>query len=138
VPDERLDALLAYLDNHVDILNLNAFIRGIGPFLRNGVTTPCPFVASRFWMTRVTIMETGDVHLCWGEPLGRLGEQSLQEVFNSADYHERLKQYAACSGCWTTCYTQRYLLLHPRSFQEWSNNLVKMIRLHRYQRERRR
>lgn len=138
VPDERLDALLACLDHHPDILNLNSFVRGIGPFLRNGATTPCPFVASRLWMTRVTIMETGEVHLCWGEPLGRLTEQSLQDIFNGANYHQRLQQYAACRGCWTTCYTQRYLLLHPRSFKELSNNLIKMIRLRRYQRERRR
>jgi MoaA/NifB/PqqE/SkfB family radical SAM enzyme len=133
VTDERLDRLLMFLDHNPDILNLNSFIRGIGPFLRDGHTTRCPFVASRFWMTRTTIMENGDLHLCWGGPIGNLFTNSMLDIFSGSTYQDRLHTYSGCAGCWTTCYTQRYLLLHPRSFAEFRDNLVKMIRLRRYQ-----
>jgi len=136
-PDQRLDRLLAFLDQNPDILNLNSFIRGIGPFLRESQTTRCPFVAGKFWMTRTTIMENGDLHLCWGPSLGNLFEHSLFDIFSGSGYQERLRQYADCAGCWTTCYTQRHLLLHPRSWAELHDNVTKMIRLRRYQREAR-
>jgi len=132
VTDERLDRLLAFLDHNPDILNLNSFIRGIGPFLKSGTTTACPFVASRVAMTRTTIMENGDVHLCWGGPIGNIFSQSLSAIFSGQAYHDRLQEYAGCSGCWATCYTQRYLLIRPRSLSEFMDNGKKMIRLRRY------
>ncbi len=135
-PDEQLDQLLAFLDHNPDILNLNSFIRGIGPFLRSGKTTRCPFVAGRIWMTRTTIMENGDLHLCWGGPIGNLFSSSLREIFHSSVYTDRLAAYDRCAGCWTTCYTQRLLLLRPRSLTELRDNIVKMIHLRRYQQER--
>jgi MoaA/NifB/PqqE/SkfB family radical SAM enzyme len=135
VPDERLDRLLAFLDHNPDILNLNSFIRGIAPFLRTGETTRCPFVAGRTWMTRTTIMENGDLHLCWGGPAGNLYASSMQDLFSAPTYQERLAAYDRCAGCWTTCYTQRHLLLHPRSPAELCDNIVKMVRLRRHQRE---
>jgi MoaA/NifB/PqqE/SkfB family radical SAM enzyme len=130
-PGERLSKLLAFLDGNPDILNLNAFVRGIDPFIRQGQTTPCPFVASRFLSTRTTIMENGDLHLCWGGPVGNLFTQSMQEIFASETYHQRLTEYETCRGCWTTCYTQRYLLIHPRSLMEGLNNARKIIRMQR-------
>lgn len=131
LPGKRLDALLDYLDGNPDILNLNAYIRGIKPYIEEQKSTECPFVAAKFSMTRSTIMENGDIHLCWGGPIGNLFEQDLEEVFSSKPYQQRLKQYAQCHGCWTTCYTQRYLLLHPRTLNELINNIAKTIKLKR-------
>jgi MoaA/NifB/PqqE/SkfB family radical SAM enzyme len=138
IPDERLERLLAFLDHNPDILNLNSFIRGIGPFLKSGSTTPCPFVASRVAMTRTTIMENGDVHLCWGGPIGNIFTHSLAEIFSGPAYKELLRQYADCPGCWTTCYTQRYLLVKPRSVAEFIDNSKKMIRLRSYMQQEKR
>ncbi len=132
-PGPELDELLAFLDHNPDILNLNSFIRGIAPFIASGETTRCPFVASRFLMTRLTIMENGDVHLCWGGPVGNLFANSMQEIFSSPAYRQRLDEYAQCRGCWTTCYTQRYLLIRPRSLREGADNLRKMMRMRRIQ-----
>lgn len=130
-PGERLQRLIAFLDGNPDILNLNSFIRGIIPWIEHGATTPCPFVASRFLSTRTTIMENGDVHLCWGGPVGNLFNDSLREIFSGDLYRQRLAEYRSCQGCWTTCYTQRYLLVHPRSFGEiWSNGR-KIVRMQR-------
>jgi len=81
------------------------------------------------------VMENGDVHLCWGGPIGNLLSQPLEEIFASDLYQERLLQYRQCRGCWTTCYTQRHLLLHPRSFDEFRDNLIKMVHLRRFQQE---
>ena len=128
-PGERLDRLVAFLDHNPDILNLNAFIRGIAPFISQGATTPCPFVASRFLSTRTTIMENGDLHLCWGGPVGNLFSQSMAEIFSSDAYRERLAAYGSCRGCWTTCYTQRYLLAHPRSLSEGFDNGRKIFHM---------
>ncbi len=132
VSGQRLERLVDYLDGNTDILNLNAFIRGIKPFIEQHKTTECPFVAAKFSMTRPTIMENGDVHLCWGDPIGNLFEQDLETIFSQSSYRQRLQQYAACRGCWTTCYTQRYLLIHPRTLDELLNNVIKIIKLKRY------
>ncbi|HNW59534.1 MAG TPA: radical SAM protein [bacterium] len=130
-PGDRLLRLTAFLDNNPDILNLNAWIRGIEPFVRARETTPCPFVGSRFLSSRTTIMENGDLHLCWGGPIGNLFNSSMKEILSSPAYRERLEAYSQCSGCWTTCYTQRYLLIHPRSLGEAINNARKIIRMQR-------
>lgn len=130
-PGERLTRLAAFLDHNPDILNLNAWVRGVESFVRQGETTPCPFVASRFLSSRTTIMENGDLHLCWGGPVGNLRQSSMREIFSSPAYRERLAAYRACRGCWTTCYTQRYLLVHPRSLGEALDNARKILRMQR-------
>ena len=126
VPGKRLDNLLEYLDNNYDILNLNSFIRGIRPFIDGQSNNICPFVDSKFLSTRTTIMENGDVHLCYGAPIGNILKNNLKEIFNSEAYKQRLESYRKCDGCWTTCYTQRYLLIHPRSINELFENFKKI------------
>jgi MoaA/NifB/PqqE/SkfB family radical SAM enzyme len=127
----RLDRLLEFLDGNLNILNLNSFIRGIGPFVAKGNTHPCPFVQSRFLSTRTTIYEDGGVYLCFGGEIGNIFTQSLSEIFSSDTYKNRLREYAQCPGCWTTCYTQRYLLVHPRSLTELVDNVRKIRRVRR-------
>ena len=128
-PGKRLEKLLDFLDNNPDILNLNSFIRGISDFVTGGTTDICAFVDAPVLTTRTTIMEDGAVHLCYGGPVGNIFEQTLDEIFDSREYKDRLIAYRSCSGCWTTCYTQRYLLIHPRSAKELIQNLWKIIRL---------
>jgi hypothetical protein len=71
-------------------------------------------------------MENGDVHLCYGSPIGNLFETDLDHIFSDEKYHQRLQDYQSCHGCWTTCYTQRYLLIHPCSFRELIDNVKKV------------
>ena len=129
-PGKRLDDVLQFLDDNQDILNLNSFIRGIKPFIETQSNNICPFVKSRFLSTRTTIMENGDVHLCYGAPIGNILQSNLKDIFSSENYNQRLESYHKCKGCWTTCYTQRYLLVHPRSITELFENYNK-IRLTR-------
>lgn len=126
-PNAELEQLLARLESNPNILNLPAFLRGIAPFLRNGRYPVCAFVDGRFLSTRVTVMENGDVHLCWGGPIGNLVSSSLTAIFDSLVYRNRLRQYRRCTGCWTTCYTQRYLLVHPRDGRELRENLARLL-----------
>ncbi len=125
-PGNRLDKVLKFLDNNPDIMNLNSFIKGIEPFVTGKQKKICAFVNSPALSTRVTIMENGDVHLCYGDPIGNILERELDEIFSSERYHQRLNEYRHCRGCWTTCYTQRYLLIHPSSFKELVDNLHKV------------
>lgn len=129
IDEPRLVRLLEFLDGNPDILNLNSFILGIRPFLLGERTTPCPFVAAPALMTRLTIMENADVHLCWGGPIGNLFTQTLEEIFRGQAYRDLLQRYRDCAGCWTTCYTQRYLLIHPHSAGELFGNLKKIIKI---------
>ncbi|MBN2354770.1 radical SAM protein [candidate division KSB1 bacterium] len=128
-PGPRLDEIIEILDHNPDILNLNTFIMGIKPYLSTGKTTPCPFVASRILTTRTTIMENGDVHLCWGGPIGNIYDHSLEEILTGSEYQKRLRQYKNCRGCWTVCYTQRYLLSHPGSIRNAYENVKKLQQL---------
>jgi len=126
LPGKRLDNIIEFLDGNQDILNLNSFIRGIKPFIESHSNEICPFVDSKFLSTRTTIMENGDVHLCYGAPIGNIFQNNLKEIFNSEEYKQRLDSYRLCQGCWTTCYTQRYLLVHPRSIKELYENFKKV------------
>lgn len=131
-PGKRLDTLLAFLDNNPDILNLNQFVRGIRDFADKGSSDICAFLDAPVLATRTTIMEDGALHLCWGDPVGNVFRQTLAEIFDSPEYRERLGQYRNCSGCWTTCYTQRYLLIHPGSVLELMHNIRKVRSLNRH------
>jgi len=123
---KRLDKLLEFLENNNDILNLNSYIRGIKPYIESNGPVFCPFIKSRFLSTRTTIMEDGNVHLCYGDPIGNIFKDSLKNIFSSDKYHERLDMYRRCEGCWTTCYTQRHLLTHPKSIKEAIENYKKV------------
>jgi MoaA/NifB/PqqE/SkfB family radical SAM enzyme len=71
-------------------------------------------------------MENGDVHLCKGNPIGNVFNQSLKDIFSSYEYQRRLDEYSRCEGCWTTCYTQRYLLVRPKSVSQAVTNIKKL------------
>lgn len=125
-PGKRLDNILKFLDHNPDIMNLNSFIKGIGPFISGSQQKICAFVDSPVLSTRMTIMENGDVHLCYGEPIGNILENDFEQIFSSESYQQRIDQYRQCSGCWTTCYTQRYLLVHPASVKQLLDNFRKV------------
>ncbi len=121
--DERLGQLMKFLNGNPDIMNLPSFIQGIEPFIKNPNLNWCPFVRSPFLSTRTTIMENGDVHLCKGLPIGNIFQETMKSIFSGKAYRERIKEYETCSGCWTSCYTQRYLLVHPGSFGQLIRNI---------------
>jgi len=125
-PGQRLEKILQFLEGNPDVMNLNSFLKGIEPFISGKQRKICAFVDSPVLATRVTIMENGDVHLCYGSPIGNVFEHSLEDIFSSDKYNQRLHQYRKCRGCWTTCYTQRYLLVHPASLEELVDNLKKV------------
>ena len=125
-PGQRLNELQAFLDGNPDILNLNSFIRGISDFAGGNYQKVCAFIDAPVLATRTTIMENGDVHLCYGEPIGNLLRNNLTDIFTADSYKNRINEYRSCQGCWTTCYTQRYLLVHPRSVMELLHNLKKV------------
>lgn len=125
-PGERLNKLLDFLENNDDILNLNSYIRGIRPFVEGQPPGVCAFVDSPVLSTRTTIMEDGAVHLCYGPAIGNIFESSLEEIFSGECYKALLDSYRKCEGCWTTCYTQRYLVTHPKSIKEFRENIHKL------------
>lgn len=128
-PGKKLDKLISFLLGHPAILNLDSFVRGIPEYVLTHRSDICAFRDSPILSTRLTIMEDGNVHLCYGAPIGNLFNQDLKGIFSSETYHERLNEYAQCPGCWTTCYTQRYLLVHPRSLKELKHNVKKVLGL---------
>lgn len=129
VPGEELENVIRFLEGNPNILNLEAFIAGIPRFIRDRQTDICAFTQTPVLATRITIMENGDVHLCWGNPVGNISEETLQDIFTGQCYRERIAEYRQCRGCWTTCYTQRYLLTHPRSPKELLQNIKKVRKL---------
>lgn len=128
-PSSRLDNLLAFLDNNPDILNLNSYIEGISDFVAGKPPGICAFLDAPVLTTRTTVMEDGAVHLCYGDPIGNIFDEPFLNIFTGSKYHRRLEEYRACHGCWTTCYTQRYLLVHPRSVKEIASNIRKLLTL---------
>ena len=130
-PGKKLDKILSFLDANHNILNLNSYILGINDYIKGQANKYCAFTDSPFLATRTTIMENGDVHLCYGGAIGNLFHQNLIDIFSSQAYKQALKSYSKCKGCWTTCYTQRYLLIHPRSIHELLDNIRKVLNLNR-------
>lgn len=128
-PSEKLDDLIKYLREGKKVLNLDSYLAGIPDFIRTHKTEICAYRQSKILSSRLLVMENGDVHLCIGNPIGNLFQNSLEEIFEAETYRQRLKEYESCKGCWTTCYTQRYLLSHPRNFEEVKNNFFKITKL---------
>jgi MoaA/NifB/PqqE/SkfB family radical SAM enzyme len=125
-PGKAVDDLIASLIGDQRILNLPSFIKGIPGFIAGTRAASCAFVKAPVLATRTTIMEDGSVHLCHGGSIGNLFSQELGEIFQGSPYKQRLKHYRHCSGCWTTCYTQRYLLVHPPTLKDLIQNLNKV------------
>ena len=126
---KRLDALMEFLEGNPEILNLDSYITGIPNYVKGNPTDFCAFVDAPVLATRTTIMEDASVHLCHGGPIGNLQKQSLEKIFTGKEYTNRIKEYRSCHGCWTTCYTQRYLLVHPRFLKELLQNIKKVRKL---------
>ena len=125
-PGRRLDKLADLLEGHPGILNLDSFIRGIRPFVEGRSPELCAFTDAPVLATRTTIMENGDLHLCWGDPVGNLLRQSMERIFTGELYQSQIREYASCTGCWTTCYTQRLLLIRPRTWHDLTSNFRKV------------
>jgi len=125
-PGERLSKLMTFLKGNPDVMNLDSFIAGIEPYVENPNLNWCPFVRSPYLSTRTTIMENGDVHMCKGNPIGNVFRQRLKEIYSSYEYRQRIDEYKKCEGCWTTCYTQRYLMVRPKSLNQAYRNIQKL------------
>ncbi|MFH1942914.1 MAG: radical SAM protein [bacterium] len=125
-PGKRLDTALDFLRGNPQILNLNTYIEGIADFVEGKPVGFCAFAHAPVLATRTTITEDGSVHLCYGGPIGNILTQPLDDIFKSNEYTDRIDAYRSCNGCWTTCYTQRYLLVHPRSVKELLQNVHKI------------
>ncbi|MBN2017261.1 MAG: radical SAM protein [Candidatus Cloacimonetes bacterium] len=115
---EALHNTIDFLTDNPSILNLNSFIEGIPRILDNDFPDFCPFVDGKRTATRLTIMHNGEVHLCKGDAVGNLLDQDLENIMENDQYRRTLEEYSTCDGCWSSCYTQKYLLFHPQNFSQ--------------------
>ncbi len=125
-PGPKLDRLITFLTHNPDVMNLDSFIAGIKPYVDNPNLGWCPFVESPYLSTRTTIMENGDVHMCKGNPIGNVFREKLTDIYSGYEYKKRIDEYKQCEGCWTTCYTQRYLMVRPKSISQAKRNISKL------------
>jgi len=126
---DALQKTIDFLTDNPSILNLNSFIEGIPRIIHNDFPDFCPFVNGKRTATRFTIMHNGEVHLCKGDAVGNLLEQDLDEIVNSKQYKNTLVEYLSCGGCWSSCYTQKYLLFHPQNFAQVFEHGKKLLNL---------
>jgi MoaA/NifB/PqqE/SkfB family radical SAM enzyme len=110
--------VVEYLQSSPNILNLPTYIEGLPRILTRNYPDFCPFVDGKRTATRLTIMENGDIYLCYGEKIGNLLQDNLENILKGQEYHLRLAEYEQCQGCWSSCFTQKYLLLHPQNIRE--------------------
>ncbi len=126
---EKLHQTVDFLQDNPAILNLNAFIEGIPRILNNDFPDYCPFVNGKRTATRLTIMHNGELHLCKGGAIGNLFTQEIEEIFSGNKYKKLLDEYTQCDGCWSSCYTQKYLLFHPKGPTQTSDHFKKLLNL---------
>ena len=126
---ETLQKTIDFLSDNPAILNLNSFIEGIPRIINNDFPDFCPFMDGKRTATRLTIMHNGEVHLCKGDAIGNLLEQDLDEIIKSKKYENLLVEYTSCEGCWSSCYTQKYLLFHPQNFKQMLEHGKKLLNL---------
>jgi len=126
---ESLQKIIDFLTDNPAILNLNSFIEGIPRIINNDFPDFCPFVDGKRTATRLTIMHNGEVHLCKGDAIGNLLEQDLDEIIKSKKYENLLVEYTSCEGCWSSCYTQKYLLFHPQNYKQVFEHGKKLLNL---------
>lgn len=126
---EALHQTIDFLKGNPQILNLDSFIEEIPRILHNDFPDFCPFVDGKRTATRLTIMHNGEVHLCKGDAIGNLFEQDLEDIMASDQYRKTLEEYSTCDGCWSSCYTQKYLLFHPQNFSQIFAHSKKLLNL---------
>jgi len=126
---DALQETIDFLTDNPSILNLNSFIEGIPRIINNDFPDFCPFVDGKRTATRLTIMHNGEVHLCKGDAIGNLLEQDLDEIIKSKKYENLLVEYTSCNGCWSSCYTQKYLLFHPKNLNQIIEHGKKLLNL---------
>jgi len=110
--------VVEFLQSSPDILNLPTFIEGLPRVLSQDYPDSCPFIDGKRTATRLTIMENGDIYLCYGEKIGNILQDNLENILKGQEYHLRLAEYSQCQGCWSSCFTQKYLLLHPQNIKQ--------------------
>lgn len=118
-----------FLQNNPNILNLTTYIEGLPRALTKDYPDFCPFVDGKRTATRLTIMENGDIHLCYGAKIGNLLQDNLETILKGQKYHERLMEYKQCQGCWSSCFTQKYLLTHPQNIKQTVHHIGKLFNL---------
>jgi MoaA/NifB/PqqE/SkfB family radical SAM enzyme len=128
-PSSHLEDTLASIMAHPAVLNLKSFVRGIRSAAAKRYPRFCPYLDAPVLSTRTVIMEDGEVYLCRGRSIGNLFRQNLEEIFTGQAYRQRLREYRSCSGCWASCYAERYLLFHPPHFEDLLDTVRKVHRL---------
>ena len=118
-----------FLKDNPDVLNLNTFIEGLPRVLEHNFPDYCPFIQGKRTSTRLTIYENGDLYLCGGKSIGNLLDEDLTTILESEIYAKRLQEYKNCHGCWSSCYTQKHLLFHPKNLAQSLHNISKLLNL---------
>ena len=125
----KFSKVVEFLTDNPDILNLNSFIKGLPREMTKDYQDFCPFIDGKRTSTRLTIYENGELHLCKGDAVGNVLQEELKDIFSGERYNDMLREYKNCNGCWSSCYTQKHLLFHPKTPKETIHNIVKLLNL---------
>ncbi|MDP8240492.1 MAG: radical SAM protein [Candidatus Hatepunaea meridiana] len=102
-------------------------IDGFQAYLNEDFPKKCPYLDSPSLGSKFYIGHNGDVKVCIGDAVGNLFTQSLEQIFKSDVWRDRLNDFMNCPGCWNTCYTPSATVLSLSSF----NDLIKILKIDR-------
>ncbi len=116
-PSPDLDqAIAAALESGVLAGESHAFIRGIPAYAARQSPKVCPYLTPGLKRMYLFMEPNGDIALCDRKPIGNLRTQTLEEMFQSEAYQERLETFIKpCPGCWYSCFVELPLSLQPRN-----------------------
>lgn len=117
----KLQDILEYAIESKNVVTPDWLLIGYLPFLNGNFSKQCPYISTPALGSKFFIQPNGDVKVCIGQPVGNILQTYPDELFKSAIWQKKKREFKQCTGCWNTCYTPAARISNYLSFNELSN-----------------
>ncbi len=103
--NRELEEAIELAKNHPNVFTPNWLFDGFAGYMQGNFTKRCPYLELPSFGSKFFINPDGDVEVCIGGSVGNILENTPEEIFTSAKWWRKLRDFRQCKGCWNTCYT---------------------------------
>ncbi len=117
-----LDKKMVILKDFPHLRQSDAYLGGIPLYAKDKHPKLCPYLGRWTRYLKVFLDPDGSISMCNREVIGTLKTQSFTEIVSGSKYFEFLNHCEKCRGCWTACFVEPLLYIHPvlyRRLKSW-------------------
>ncbi|MCD4829894.1 MAG: radical SAM protein [Candidatus Cloacimonetes bacterium] len=124
-PNDELRAAIELALRSPSVLTPDWLLKGFITYLEGNAPKRCPYLDLPSFGSKFFINPDGEVEVCIGGSIGNILRNTPEELFTSAAWWQRLREFKKCPGCWNTCYT----LTSGLFYEKRPEDILKMLRL---------